>query len=228
MQQPIDDTRIQPAGNRPRLPADQPEPEIDILDKNHPAVADAISVLTQGSFDPGLAFRQPEDFTLEKPSGKTIGGKAGDYLLVFKVPEGVELNTDLIDKIKEGGTPSKDYWISIIDAGILHFSYSTATQSEELIGRKGLSYGEGHNVYKAAGLKQKAFIPADNQTKLRSLESAQANDLQNVDPDELVLLDIGGNPYPKNAAQFVKQFKPDPADSHSEVLFARVREKYGV
>ena len=204
---------------------------VDILHSKHPDILNAISVLTKGSKEAGIAFRQNEPFTLIKPSGKPIGGKAGDYILVFKVPEGITINNALIASIKKDGIPSKDYWISIIDAGILHSSYSLEPESENLIGRShstDLSYDEPCEVYKGAGLKQKALIPKPNQTEVRSLESEQSGKNQTVDSNELVLLDVKGNPYPKYAHQFVEQFKPDPSDSRSSKLFDQVRQKYKV
>ena len=203
--------------------------KVDVLHANHPDVLNAISVLTKGSKEPGTAFRQSEPFTLVKPSGEKIGGKAGDYILVFKVPTGIVLNNDLITSIKQNGIPSKDYWISIIDAGILHNSYSLQSESENLIGTShltGLNYDEPYTVYKGAGLEQKALIPRPSQTELRSLESEQAGKNQIVKPHQIVLLDIAGNPYPKNADQFVAQFKPNPSDARSAKLFEQVKQDY--
>ena len=205
--------------------------KVDVLHSKHTDVLNAISILTKGSKEPGTAFRQSEPFTLVKPSGEKIGGKAGDYILVFKVPDGVILNNDLITSIKQNGIPSKDYWISIIDAGILHNSYSLQSESENLIGTShltGLSYDEPYTVYKGAGLEQKALIPRSNQTELRSLESEQAGKNQTVKPHQLVLLDIAGNPYPKNADQFLAQFKPNPSDARSVKLFGQVKQKYNL
>jgi hypothetical protein len=202
--------------------------EVDVLHARHPAVLDAVSVLTRGSAEAGAAFRQSDEFLLRKPGGKEIGGKAGDYILVFKVPEGITISPELIEQIKQNGIPSKDYWVSIIDGAILNFSYSTKPLCDEVIGAAGLSYGEQHLVYKAAGLKQKALIPSERQTQLRSLESDQAGGTQSIDDNELVLLDIQGNPYPKWASQFVTQFKPDPGDFRSEALFEQVHARYKV
>ena len=204
------------------------EKEIDVLHRNHPDVLNATSVLTVGSSKPGTAFRQENEFELIKPNGKTIAGKSGDYVLVFKVPDGIELNSELIESIKENGIPSKDYWISIIDADIFHQSYSTEPVSPNLIGAEGLSFHQAHQVYKASGLEQKAFIPKEKQTKLTSLESAQANTYQDVDDNELVMLDVEGNPYPKWASQFLTQFKPDPSNPESVKLFESVKIHYGI
>lgn len=213
---------------KPSPPSGEQSLEVDVLHSKHPDVVNAVTVLTRGSSDPGVAFRQGDTFTLKKPNGKEIGGKAGDYILVFKVPDGVAITPQLIDKVKQNGIPSKEYWISIIDGGILNFSYSTQPLSENIIGAQGLTYDEPHAVYKAAGLKQKALIPSERQTQLRSLESEQTGSTQSVDSNELVLLDIQGNPYPKWANQFVAQFKADPSDPRSGELFERVRVKYGV
>ena len=205
--------------------------KVDVLHSKHPDVLNAISVLTKGSKEPGTAFRQSEPFTLVKPSGGKIGGKTGDYILVFKVPDGVVLNNDLITSVRNNGIPSKDYWISIIDAGILHSSYSLEPESENLIGTSnptGLGYDEPHEVFKGAGLKQKALIPKPNQMEVRSLESEQSGENQTVDSNELVLLDVKGNPYPKYAHQFLEQFKPDPSDSRSAKLFEQVKQKYNL
>ena len=206
---------------------------VDVLHAKHPDILNAVSVLTRGSKkeEGGIAFRQSEPFTLIKPSGKPIGGKAGDYILVFKVPEGITINNDLIASVKKNSIPSKDYWISIIDAGILHSSYSLEPESDNLIGKShsiGLSYDKPHEVYKGAGLKQKALIPKPNQTEVRSLESEQSGKNQTVDSNELVLLDVKGNPYPKYAHQFVEQFKPDPSDTRSANLFEQVKQKYNL
>ena len=201
---------------------------VDVLHSQHPDVLNAVSVLTRGSPDPASAFRQSEDFVLKKPNHTEIGGKAGDYILIFKVPDDVKINSELIAQIKQNGIPSKDYWVSIIDGAILNFSYSTRPLSEDVIGKDGLPYDQENLVYKAAGLKQKALIPSAQQTELKSLESIQAGTTQSVDANELVLLDIQGNPYPKWASQFVTQFKPDPSDPRSVALFEQVEAKYGV
>ena len=92
----------------------------------------------------------------------------------------------------------------------------------------GLSYDEPYTVYKGAGLEQKALIPKPNQTELRSLESEQAGKNQTVKPHQLVLLDIAGNPYPKNADQFLAQFKPNLSDTRSTKLFEQVKQKYNL
>ena len=89
-----------------------------------------------------------------------------------------------------------------------------------------LAYNEAHAVYKAAGLKQKAHIPSKRQGEVRSLESERTGTNQSVDPNELVLIDVEGNPYPKWASQFVTQFKPDPEDVRSEGFFNQVQARY--
>ncbi len=211
--------------------ASQGTTKVDVLHSKHPDVLNAISVLTKGSKEPGITFRQSEPFTLVKPSGGKLGGKAGDYILVFKVPNGVDVNNDLITAIKKHSIPSKDYWISIIDAGVFHNSYSLEPESENLIGDShstGLSYDEPHTAYKGAGLRQKALIPKPNQTEVRSLESEKTGKNQTVDSNELVLLDIQGNPYPKYAHQFLEQFKPNPSDARSAKFFGQVKEKYNL
>lgn len=199
---------------------------LDVLHCKHPDIVNAPSVLTIGSKKAGYAFRQSEPFEVKKPNGSSLGGKAGDYVLVFKVPEGIEATPELIQSIIKDGIPSKDYWVSIIDGDILHDSYSISPESEETIGGSGLTYGERHSVYKAAGVKQKAYIPNQFQGEVRSLESERTGTTQSVDPNELVLLDVEGNPYPKWVTQFVQQYKPDPSDPRSAELFEQVRSRY--
>lgn len=199
---------------------------LDVLHSKHPDIVNATSVLTVGSDKPGFAFRQSEPFELKKTSGARLGGKAGDYILVFKTPEDIEPTPELIQRIIKDGIPSKDYWISIIDGDIMHESYSLLPESEQVIGDSGLSFGVRHNVFKAAGLKQKAYIPNQFQGEVRSLESELSGVNQSVDPNELVLIDIEGNPYPKWVTQFVKQYKPDPSDPRSVELFEQVRNRY--
>jgi hypothetical protein len=199
---------------------------LDVLHSQHPDIVNAPSVLTVGSKKAGYAFRQSEPFEIKKPSGSSLGGRAGDYVLVFKVPEGEEVSSELIQSIIKDGIPSNDYWISIINGDIMHNSYSLSPESEQTIGDSGLSFGERHSVYKAAGLKQKAYIPNQFQREVRSLESAHTGTNQSVDPNELVLIDVEGNPYPKWVTQFVEQYKPDPSDPRSVELFEQVRTRY--
>ncbi len=201
------------------------QPVEETLHRNHPYILKAITVLTKGSSSPSVAFRQKKAFTLRNTKGELLSGKAGSYLLIHKVPTGVAVTNELVQKLLKEGIPSKDYWVNIVDGQIMHNSYSFKPESNELIGHapKKPGFNQPTNVYKAADLKQKALIPQPNQTKLTSLEG-----LQTIKPHQLVLLDVEGNPYPKNADQLLDQYKPDPTDARSQAFFEQVRQKYNL